>query len=63
MREHIDALALRLAEASDSQTRVDLIKRLMFTADPRAAAPLRAVVDDDNNVKFWLEEAFAYYLR
>ena len=62
MSRHIEELSAQLQQASDSETRVQLIQRLMYTADRRAANPLLELPEQDSNSSFWIREAFSYYL-
>jgi hypothetical protein len=62
MGQYVEQLANQLTRTADAAERVELIKRLMFTRDPRAVTPLRELKYPDNNARFWISEAFAYYL-
>ena len=62
MGRHIEELATQLQDASDCEARVQLIQRLMYTADRRAAKPLLELSAQDSNSAFWIREAFTYYL-
>lgn len=62
MGQYVEHLANQLAATADAVERIELIKRLMYTRDPRAVIPLRELKNLDNNGKFWIGEALAYYL-
>lgn len=62
MGQYIGTLAAQLDRASEPEVRTQLIQRLMYTADRRAAQPLLDISDQDNNASFWIGEAFSYYL-
>jgi ribonuclease BN (tRNA processing enzyme) len=63
MGRHIERLAAELRRASIGEARTQLIRRLMYTADRRAAQPLLELADQDNNAAFWIGEAFSTCLR
>lgn len=59
----IDDLGQRLRAATNPEERAALVRRLMFTCDRRAAAPLLAFsAQPPGNAGFWIGEAFAHYL-
>lgn len=62
MGAYIAALAREL-RSSMPRPPARVIQRLMYTMDPRAADALRHINADDNNTRFWIEYALAYYLR
>jgi hypothetical protein len=62
MGRYIDELAVQLRHATDAGRQSDLIRRLMYTADRRAARPLLELGPYDGNSAHWIEEAFSYYL-
>ena len=62
MSQYIATLAAQLGRASEPEVRTQLIQRLMYTADRRAAQPLLDISDHDDNTSFWIGEAFSYYL-
>lgn len=62
MVRHIEQLRGELQEATDPDVRAHLVRRLMFTADERAALPLLELRQQDNNTAFWIGEAFSYFL-
>jgi hypothetical protein len=61
MRRYIDELAAQLRHATEREMREQLVQRLMYTADRRAAQRLIEVADQDDNTAFWIGEAFSYY--
>ena len=62
MAFHIEQLRSELKDATDPDARAHLVRRLMYTADGRAALALLEVPQQEDNAAFWIGEAFSYYL-
>ena len=62
MGRYIEELTAQFPRTVGDDARAQLVRRLMFTGDRRAAAPLLAFSAHGNNTAFWIGEAFAYYL-
>jgi hypothetical protein len=62
MGRDIEELAAQLQDAGNSETRTQLIRRLMYTTDRRAVKPLLELSEQDNSAAFWIRQALSCYL-